>query len=143
MTDGPIPSPLQVLWLDPHRQLILGGRQEGRSTMLLLWMTEPHDENEHRIYVGHNAHAAMQVWREVVRIRETMLERAGDNAWHRYSQLESWQFVGFEELRGAHPWEGVRQRPGNHSFVLGIDNFDLVLSSIVHHPISKIVWTER
>lgn len=99
-------------------QIYVSGRQEGKTTKMLEWMRAA-SEDETRVLVVHNEMRAMTLHRE-------------------NPDLDSWQFVGWEEMvkiRGRHA-TSVRGE-----VVLGIDDLDLLLTHQFAHPIGRISIT--
>ena len=95
----------------------MADRQRGKTTALLEWARRA-PAGEHRIIVCHTPQRAMDLLRE---------------EYDREDGLESWQFVGIEEVV-PEAWSGVLRGRGG-KVVLGIDDFDLVL-----HRLLSINW---
>lgn len=100
-------------------------RGSGKSMQLLKWLTEA-PEGEWRIYVSHSSERAMRMLRHA---RSLDLE------------VESWQFVGVEEVR-AHTWSGVLAGRGGH-VVLGLDDLDLMFYHLFGWPVHRVSATGR
>jgi len=92
-------------------------RQRGKTTALLEWARSA-PEGEHRIIVCHTSARAMELLRA---------------EYDREDGLESWHFVGIEEVT-PEAWSGVLRGLGG-TVVLGIDDLDLVL-----HRLLGIGW---
>jgi hypothetical protein len=101
------------------------GRQEGKTTKMLQWLREA-PEGEHRVLVCVSDREAMRLLRENV----------GPD-----SSLESWQFVGPDEV-DPDGWQGVLMGRGG-TVVLGIDNIDLIVSHWLHWPVGAISVTTQ
>jgi hypothetical protein len=100
-------------------EVAVRSRQMGKTTDLLAWMRRA-PEGEHRVLVSHSREEATRLYRSTF--------SGNDNP----TDLESWQFVGINEvLPGA--WSGVLRGRGGR-VVLGIDNLDLVLPMLVGLP---------
>lgn len=101
-------------------RFIIRDRQQGKTTDLLAWMREA-PEGEHRICVSHARDRAMQLLRE-------------------NPDLESWQFVTAEDLRGHGAFSGVLRGRGGR-VVLGVDDLDLVLSRLLGWQVGLVTAT--
>jgi hypothetical protein len=99
--------------------VVVGSRGTGKTMRMLAWMRAA-PEGEHRVLVAHSRDYAMQLYR--------------DNP-----DLESWQFVGPEEVKpGA--WSGVTYRRGGR-IVLGFDNLDLWLQRQMRWEVGAVSLT--
>lgn len=101
-------------------EFILRPRQGGKTTDMLAWLRAA-PEGEHRIIVSQSPKEAMRLLRE-------------------NPDLESWQFVGFEELSSPTIWAGVLYGRGGH-IVLGIDNIDLILAELIKWRVARVTAT--
>ena len=101
----------------------IGGRQTGKTTAMLDWMQDA-PEGDHRVLVCHTGQEAMRLLRES---RERGLD------------LESWQFVGYDELKPG-TWSGVLHGRGGR-VVLGVDNLDLILGRLLGWPVERVTAT--
>jgi len=90
-------------------KVILKARGEGKTERLLAWVRAA-PPGEHRVIVSADHQRAMD------RLRENR-------------DLESWQFVGVEEV-GPGCWSGVLMGRGGQ-VVLGLDDLDEVLPRIM------------
>lgn len=91
---------------------MVGGRRVGKTTRLLQWAQEA-PEGEHRIVVSMSGQRAMELLR---------LARQ-DNL-----PLESWQFVGYDEVVPG-TWPAVLRGRGG-KIVLGLDDLDTQMRSL-------------
>jgi hypothetical protein len=90
-------------------EIFVGKRRGGKTTVMLEWMRAAPD-GEHRVLVCHSGQEAMRLL-------------------HENPDLESWQFVGIDEVKPP-AWSGVLLGRGGR-VVLGIDNLDLILSRLI------------
>lgn len=100
------------------------GRGGGKTTAMLEWMRAA-PVGDHRVIVCHSNQYAMELLR-LSREREL--------------GLESWQFVGLQELQQGGGWEGVLYGRGGR-IVLGVDNLDLMLPRLFGWPVERITAT--
>jgi hypothetical protein len=100
-------------------QVIARPRHAGKTTAMLDWMRAA-PEGEHRVCVAHSREEAMRLLRE-------------------NPDLESWQFVGPDEVTRAAGSAVLRGRGGR--IVLGFDNVDLTLGRIFHWEIGAVSLT--
>ena len=96
---------------------LVGGRASGRTTEMLRWVAESSD-GDVRVLISLTSDEAMMNLR---RAREMGLE------------VESWQFIGWEEVRDGR-FRG--SRIGYPDVRFGIDNLDLLLSRLLPIPVS-------
>jgi hypothetical protein len=101
----------------------VGGRRSGKTDKMLRWLTDA-PEGEWRVLVSVSEQRAMRLLREA---RERGLS------------VESWQFVGIEEVK-RHTWSGVLYGRGGH-IVLGLDDLDMMLYQIIGWPVGRISAT--
>lgn len=111
--------------------IIVGGRQSGKTTKMLEWMKAA-PEDEHRICVASSTQESMRLLRLS---RELGYE------------FESWQFIGPSDM-SSNPlsdWSGVRYHDRllgiKSRFVLGFDNLDILLQSWVPYPVGLVTMT--
>lgn len=103
----------------------IGGRQVGKTKRMLDW-AEAAPEGEHRVIVSATEHQAMDLLR-----RSRKEER----------KLESWQFVGVQELKGNQIFSGVIMGRGGQ-IVLGIDNLDLIVGNWFQFRVGRVSATD-
>lgn len=103
------------------------GRGRGKTTDLLQWVTEA-PEDEIRIFVTFKHEEAMRILR---RARDLDLD------------VESWQFVSWDEIFGPGVWSGVRYANREKRIVLGIDNLDIILRNMVPWEVGVATLSTR
>lgn len=102
----------------------VAARRSGRTTRMLQWMANAPDDTV-RVMVGYNHAAAMSALRQA---RDMELD------------IESWQFIGFEELRNYNP---IPMRMGlARYFEFGFDNLDLTLQAMTHWPVRYVTFED-
>lgn len=109
--------------MKPDMQFHIGGRMSGKTEKMLDWLCEA-SEGEHRVIVSVSNQRAMRLLREA-RAREL--------------PVESWQFVGVEEV-SERTWSGVLFGRGGH-IVLGLDDLDQMLYQLVGWTIGRVSAT--
>lgn len=93
-------------------KLDIGGRGSGKSTRILQWMNDA-PEGVKRIVVCHDHSAAMGMLRSArSRFREN-------------NHLESWQFIGVEELRSYNPFPW-----GRFEFEFAVDQMEIAFQNL-------------
>ena len=104
------------------------GRKKGKTTRLLQWVSES-EPGTARVFVSRTRNEAMDL---LVIARNRGLD------------VQSWQFVGWEELKAPRLWMMAKER-----IVLGIDNLDLIVQDMVRWPIELVtlcgsqVWDDE
>lgn len=104
-------------------KFFIADRQSGKTEKIIEWMIDA-PEGEHRVCVSHSHQRAMRLLREC---RERRLE------------VESWQFVGIEEI-DKRTWSGVLAGRGGH-IVLGIDDLDMSIRHLLVWPVGFVTAT--
>lgn len=102
-------------------------RRGGKTTALLEWLREPTDPDEVRVFVAHTRHEAMAMLRQEYKDAE----RTGR------PPLESWRFVSYDEATRPGCWAAIRG-----TIVIGIDNADIILETILRRPVAALTCTE-
>jgi hypothetical protein len=107
--------------------VIVGGRQSGKTSKLLQWASEQ-PEGTGRVIISHSLRASMD-----------LLRRARDAGYN----VESWQFVSVSEVRdkGIGFMAGVRINRRHIEF--GLDNLDLVLTDLIGAPLTTVTMTAK
>lgn len=113
-------DPATSLEIHMERRIIVTGRQGGKTTQMLQWVREA-PEGEHRVLVCTHGSEAMRLLRE-------------------NPDLESWQFVGLNEVK-LDAWSGVLFGRGGY-IVLGLDNIDLMLTGLLGWPVGAMSMTD-
>jgi len=101
----------------------IGGRMSGKTDSMLEWLTEA-PEGEHRVIVSVSSARAMRLLSEA-RAREL--------------EVESWQFVGIDEVKHR-TWSGVIAGRGGH-IVLGLDDLDMMLYQLFGWTVGRVSAT--
>lgn len=109
-------------------KLLIDRRGRGKTTALIEWMRQAPD-GELRVYVAHDHLAAMAAYRSTMTENEDGLP---------VSDLESWQFISWDELADYGPAILAYRRPLN--IVLAVDNLDLILRRIITSPVAIATW---
>lgn len=97
-------------------------RAAGKTTNMLRWLREA-PEGEIRVLVSRSSQEAMRVY------RSTMVDAID----RMYSEFESWQFIGIDELRPG-PGPLFSAVPGRNRIVLGVDDLDFILARVMSSP---------
>lgn len=105
----------------------------GKTEQLIQWLLDS-PADEHRILVSHD-------YREAHRVMRLCYDRGLYMPAEGQGRLESWQFMGVEELRSEGALSAVIRHRREARIVLCFDNLDLWLQNQFPHSIQIVTMT--